>query len=128
MNTAFELTPDTVDVHVGKLIRARRRATHISQDDLASAIGVSFQQVQKYERGFNRVSASKLLAIARVLQVRVGTFFDDLEEAKAAPSILSEFGDFLALRGSPELVKAYRQLSADQRRVLVDLAQVMAGS
>lgn len=120
--------PDPIDLHVGRLIRARRRAIGVSQYDLAPAIGVTFQQVQKYEIGSNRVSASKLFAIAQALRVPVGSFFSDLEEVGADPSALSEFGDFLALNGSAELVKAYRNLSADQRRVLVDLAQVMAAS
>jgi len=121
-------TPDPIDIHVGKLIRARRRAIGVSQHDLAPLIGVTFQQVQKYEIGSNRVSASKLFAIAQALGVPVATFFADLEEAGADPSVLSEFGDFLTFNGSTELVKAYRHLSTDQRRVLVDLAQVMAGS
>lgn len=120
--------PDPIDVHVGKMIRARRRAIGVSQHDLAPAIGVTFQQVQKYELGSNRVSASKLFAIAQALGVPVASFFSDLEEAGADPSVLSEFGDFLVLNGSAELVKAYRNLTADQRRVLVDLAQVMAAS
>jgi transcriptional regulator with XRE-family HTH domain len=119
---------DPVDVHVGKLIRAQRRALGISQDQLAAAIGVSFQQVQKYEIGGNRVSASKLFAIGQALGVSVASFFNDLEDAGTETSVLSEFGDFLVLTGSAELVKAYRKLSADQRRVLVDLTQVMASS
>lgn len=118
--------PDPIDVHVGKMIRARRRAIGVPQHDLAAAIGLTFQQVQKYELGSNRVSASKLFAIAQALGVPSGSFFADLEEPGAAPSVLSEFGDFLALNGAAELVKAYRHLSTDQRRVLVDLAQVMA--
>lgn len=120
--------PDPIDVHVGKLIRARRRAIGMSQYELGPMLGVSFQQVQKYELGKNRVSASKLFAIAQALGVPVGSFFADLEEAGADPSVLSEFGDFLTFNGSTELIKAYRLLSADERRVLVDLAQVMAGS
>jgi len=120
--------PDAVDVHVGKLIRARRRAIGLTQDELALAIGVTFQQVQKYERGANRVSASKLFASAQALGVPVASFFKDLEETGVDPSVLSEFGDFLALKGAADLVRAYRNLSADQRRVLVDMAQVMAAS
>jgi transcriptional regulator with XRE-family HTH domain len=120
--------PDAIDVHVGKMIRARRRAIGVSQHQLAPAIGVSFQQVQKYELGSNRVSASKLYAVAQALGVTVGSFFTDLEETGADPSVLSEFGDFLVLNGSTELIKAYRDLTTDQRRVLVDLAQVMAAS
>ena len=120
--------PEPIDVHVGKMIRARRRAIGVSQHELAPVIGVTFQQVQKYELGSNRVSASRLFAIAQALGVPVASFFADLEEAGANPSVLSEFGDFLVLNGSTELIKAYRDLSADQRRVLVDLAQVMAAS
>lgn len=120
--------PEPIDVHVGRMIRARRRAIGVSQDVLASAIGVTFQQVQKYELGRNRVSASKLFAIAHALGLSVGSLFSDLEQSGAAPSALSELGDFLALKGSSELAKAYRNLSTDQRRVLVDLAQVMAAA
>lgn len=128
MSKAAAEVPDPIDVHVGKLIRARRRAIGVSQHELAEAIGLTFQQVQKYERGGNRVSASKLFAIGRALGVTVGSFFSDLEESGRDPSVLSEFGDFLVLGGSAELVKAYRSLSTEQRRVLVDLAQVMAAS
>lgn len=128
MRTVGPSDPDPIDVHVGKLVRARRRAIGISQHDLAKAIGLTFQQVQKYERGANRVSASKLFAVAQALGVPVASFFTDLEETGVDPSVLSEFGDFLTLNGSAELIKAYRQLAADQRRVLVDLAQVMAAS
>lgn len=119
---------DPVDVHVGKLIRARRRAIAVSQDELAAAIGLTFQQVQKYERGSNRVSASKLFAIAQALGVPAGSFFDGLEETGTDLSVLSEFGDFLTVPGAAELVRGYRKLSAEQRRVLVDLVQVMAPS
>jgi transcriptional regulator with XRE-family HTH domain len=120
--------PDPIDVHVGKMIRARRRAIGVSQHELAPAIGVTFQQIQKYELGSNRVSASKLFGIAQALGVAVASFFADLEEAGADHSVLSEFGDFLVLNGSTELIRACRDLSADQRRVLVALAQVMAAS
>ena len=128
MNTRFVPTPDPVDVHVGRLIRARRRAIGISQHDLATALGLTFQQVQKYERGANRVSASKLFAIAQALGVPVGSFFADLEGTGVDLSGLSEFSDFLTLQRSAELIRAYRNLSTEQRRVLVDIAQVMAAS
>lgn len=62
-------SPDPIDIHVGKMIRARRRAIGVSQHELAREIGVTFQQVQKYELGSNRVSASKLFAIAQALGV-----------------------------------------------------------
>ena len=70
--------PNPIDVHVGERIRRRRRALGISQDRLAEEIGLTFQQVQKYERGTNRVSASKLYQAARVLQAPVSYFFEGL--------------------------------------------------
>jgi len=70
--------PNPVDVHVGGRIRLRRRVTGLSQEDLARALELTFQQVQKYERGTNRVSASKLFAIADVMGVPVNYFFQGL--------------------------------------------------
>lgn len=70
--------PDPIDVHVGMQIRTRRRFLSISQEMLAAELGLTFQQVQKYERGANRVSASKLYRIAHALQCPVSSFFDGL--------------------------------------------------
>jgi transcriptional regulator with XRE-family HTH domain len=75
--TAFTI-PDSIDVHVGARIRDRRRELRLSQSDLAKALGLTFQQVQKYERGRNRVSASKLWYIAKALDVAVQWFFEEL--------------------------------------------------
>ena len=75
--------PNPVDIHVGSRIRMRRRVMGLSQDDLASQLGLTFQQVQKYERGTNRVSASKLFGIAAVLQAPVSYFFDGLAEPES---------------------------------------------
>ncbi len=75
--------PNPVDIHVGSRIRMRRRVMGLSQDDLASQLGLTFQQVQKYERGTNRVSASKLFGIAVVLQAPVSYFFDGLSEPES---------------------------------------------
>ena len=73
-------SPNPVDVHVGERIRRRRRALGISQDRLADQLGLTFQQVQKYERGANRVSASKLYQIARALQASIPYFFEGLPD------------------------------------------------
>ena len=70
--------PNPVDVHVGLQVRLRRKALKISQETLADALGLTFQQVQKYERGTNRISASKLYDIARTLQVSIAWFFEGL--------------------------------------------------
>jgi len=70
--------PDPIDIHVGKRVKLRRTLLHISQEQLASDIGVTFQQVQKYESGHNRVSASRLFDISRVLNCPISYFFEDI--------------------------------------------------
>ena len=76
--------PNPVDLHVGARIRMRRKLLGVSQEWLADQLGLTFQQVQKYERGANRVSASKLYEIARALQSSVAYFFEGLAETGAA--------------------------------------------
>lgn len=78
--------PHSVDIEVGKRIRMQRTLHRISQTELGNRIGVTFQQVQKYERGSNRVSASKLVEIANALDVDVRLFFDNIEETSPPPS------------------------------------------
>ena len=80
-------SPNPVDVHVGDRIRRRRRALGISQDKLAEALGLTFQQVQKYERGANRVSASKLYQVARALHAPIPYFFDGLPDPARATGV-----------------------------------------
>jgi transcriptional regulator with XRE-family HTH domain len=75
-----ERTPNPVDLHVGARVRMRRRLAGVSQEKLADALGLTFQQVQKYERGANRVSASKLYEIAAALQTPVAFFFEGLAD------------------------------------------------
>ena len=75
--------PDPVDVHVGLRVRELRKSCRLSQPALAQAIGVSFQQVQKYEMGANRISASMLYAIARTLKVALAVFFEGLPDPTA---------------------------------------------
>ncbi len=76
--------PDPVDVHVGGRIRLRRKTLSLSQQKLGHAIGLTFQQVQKYERGANRVGASRLFRLSQVLDVPVSYFFDDMSRETAA--------------------------------------------
>ena len=76
--------PSPVDVHVGNRIRLRRTLLQMSQEKLGDALGLTFQQVQKYERGANRVSASRLFDLGRVLEVPVSFFFDDLPGGNAS--------------------------------------------
>src|SRR5271154_3361246 len=86
-NPDQERAPNPIDVHVGLQVRLRRKELKISQEKLADALGLTFQQVQKYERGANRISASKLYEIARTLQVPIGWFFEGLtDQADEAPA------------------------------------------
>lgn len=77
-NVVTENGPDPIDVHVGQRIRLRRNLVGMTQEQLASSVGVTFQQIQKYERGFNRVSASRLFDIGHVLSVPISFFFQDV--------------------------------------------------
>ncbi|HEY3888858.1 MAG TPA: helix-turn-helix transcriptional regulator [Caulobacteraceae bacterium] len=78
-------SPNPIDIHVGLQVRLRRKALKISQEKLAEALGLTFQQVQKYERGANRISASKLYEIARALRVSIAWFFEGLSDPTAEP-------------------------------------------
>lgn len=78
--TASELGADPIDVHIGSRLRIRRNLVGMSQEELGHAIGVTFQQVQKYERGTNRISGSRLFDVACALQVPVSFFYEGIDE------------------------------------------------
>lgn len=82
-------SPHPVDLHVGRRMRLRRNLLGISQETLAHKLGLTFQQVQKYERGLNRISSSRLFDISKVLNVRVSYFFDEMDEDVSAGAPLS---------------------------------------
>ncbi|KPQ08198.1 MAG: putative transcriptional regulator [Rhodobacteraceae bacterium HLUCCA12] len=113
-----------VDVHVGKRIRHRRWMVGMTQQQLADAVGIKFQQIQKYETGMNRVSASRLWDIARTLSVPVGFFFEGLDQQAGA---VVE-ADLLASKEAMELVRAYFAIPEAQRKRLFDLAQVLSSA
>ena len=83
--------PNPIDVHVGNRIRLRRTLLGLSQEKMASLLGLTFQQVQKYERGMNRVGASRLWDISKVLEVPIGFFYEDMDKevAKQSPRMFS---------------------------------------
>ena len=113
-----------VDVHVGKRIRHRRWMVGMTQQQLADSVGIKFQQIQKYETGMNRVSASRLWDIARTLGVQIGFFFEGLGgEEDSQASIES---DILANKEAMELVRAYYAIPEAQRKRLFDLARVLS--
>jgi len=116
--------PHPVDIHVGKQIRHRRWLVGMTQQQLAEAVGIKFQQIQKYETGANRVSASRLWDIAETLGVDVAFFFDGLSRDEGGASTLPAgiTGDKEAL----DLVRSYYAIPENQRRRLFDLARVLS--
>ena len=122
--------PHPVDRHVGLHIRMRRKALGVSQEKLAEALGLTFQQVQKYERGTNRVSASKLYEIARALQTTVGFFYEGLEDdaTGAAQGFLgSNTQDFMLTPEGMELASVFPKIRrAGLRRKVLELVRAMA--
>ena len=120
---------DDVDLHVGKRLRRRRRPLGMTQQDLASQVGVRFQQIQKYECGANRVTSSRLYDLSRALNVSVQYFFDGIKPADAPVSAANDAermeGDILSQKETLELVRAYYRLSERPRRRLLELAKAL---
>jgi transcriptional regulator with XRE-family HTH domain len=122
--------PHSVDVHVGKTIRIQRLLRKVSQTELGDRVGVTFQQIQKYEKGSNRVSASMLVEIAGALSVDVRTFFDDLTAAAAnandnpAPS-----EEFVISREGVQLNAAFFSIKNEPlRKKILKLVQAIAST
>jgi transcriptional regulator with XRE-family HTH domain len=117
------LLPDPIDVETGARIRARRKSLNLSQSALANALGLTFQQIQKYERGLNRVSASTLVRIARKLDTRVAWLVGDEEASPGGARMFSHLG----MPGALELLEAFAKIpDADVRRAIVRLTKTMA--
>lgn len=120
---------DDVDLHVGKRLRRRRRLLGMTQQDLASQVGVRFQQIQKYECGANRVTSSRLYDLSRALNVSVQYFFDGIKPVDAPVSAANDAermeGDILSQKETLELVRAYYRLSERPRRRLLELAKAL---
>ncbi|MEM1432296.1 MAG: helix-turn-helix transcriptional regulator [Pseudomonadota bacterium] len=113
-----------VDVHVGKRVRHRRWMVGMTQQQLAEKVGIKFQQIQKYETGMNRISASRLWDIADALSVQISFFFEGLDaegEDGAAPK-----ADMMADKEAMELVRSYYAIPEEQRRRLFELARVLS--
>jgi len=119
-----------VDVHVGKRVRHRRWMVGMTQQQLGDIVGIKFQQIQKYETGMNRISASRLWDIAQALDVSISFFFEgfdgEVAPADAAPAQDAQRGDLLADKEALELVRSYYSIPEAQRRRLFDLARVLS--
>lgn len=116
-----------VDVHVGKRIRQRRWLVGMTQQKLAECVGIKFQQIQKYETGANRVSASRLWDIADALEVDVAFFFEGLKsDADTAGEHDTIPADMMGDKEAMDLVRSYYAIPENQRRRLFELARVLS--
>jgi transcriptional regulator with XRE-family HTH domain len=129
--------PNPTDKHVGSRVRMRRMMLAMSQEKLGDALGLTFQQVQKYEKGTNRIGASRLQQISQILQVPVSFFFEGAPSAQFAtrPDGMAEapsptyVSEFLATSDGLALTKAFMRINDSKlRRRIVDLVEQIAGS
>jgi transcriptional regulator with XRE-family HTH domain len=128
-------SPNPVDRHVGSRVRMRRMMLSLSQEKLGDALGLTFQQVQKYEKGANRIGASRLQQIANILHVPVSFFFEGApSQSLERPAGMGEapspsyVSDFLATSDGLALTKAFVRIKdAKLRRRIVDLVEAIAG-
>lgn len=123
--------PDPVDVHVGRRVRLRRKGLGISQAELAGHIGLTFQQIQKYERGSNRISVSKLYRIAEALRAPVSLFFEglpapDTVQTGKVDRLTEAIDRLLITPGGGEVAEAFIAMDPAVRRPFVGLAQAVA--
>ncbi|RAK61413.1 transcriptional regulator [Phenylobacterium hankyongense] len=116
--------PHPIDVHVGVQIRMRRKELRITQEQLAERLGLTFQQIQKYERASNRVSASKLWAIASALTVPIGYFYQGAEDPDS--NGLPAAADFMLMPEGLELAATFPKIKARKiRRQILELVGVL---
>lgn len=127
-------SPNSIDKHVGSRVRMRRMLMSMSQEKLGEALGVTFQQVQKYEKGTNRIGASRLQQLAGVLEVPVEFFFEGAPSSETTPAGFAEapaatyMADFLSTSEGVHLMKAFVRIKDGKvRRRVVDLVAAIAG-
>jgi len=124
--------PNLVDIHVGGRLRQRRMLLGISQEQLAEMLGLTFQQVQKYERGTNRISASRLFQLARTLDTPITWFFEDMDQEQAneqpEPAAAgTDETDPMSRRETLELVRVYSRIDDRKlRKKLYEMAKALA--
>lgn len=121
--------PNDIDIYVGARVRSCRESRGLSQDALARQIGISFQQLQKYEKGTNRISVGRLQLIARVLEIPIGQFFKGLDEQAALDneSSHSDAAQFIDALEGLELIRSFRRIkSPAARRQVLALVKTLA--
>ena len=112
-----------IDLHVGKRLRRRRRLLGLTQQQLAESVGIRFQQIQKYECGANRVSASRLFELAESLDVPVQYFYEGLSQRDEAANEPTLAADILSQKETVDLIRAYYRLGERPRKRLPELAK-----
>ncbi len=127
-----------IDHHVGQRLRQRRRLLGLTQQKLAEAVNIRFQQIQKYESGANRISASRLWSLSRALDIPVAYFFEGLNGRDPSdPAYMNgqsngvantNSGDVFNQKETIDLVRAYYNMKDEPRRKLLDLAKAMSGA
>jgi len=118
--------PDPLDIALGSRVRLRRKELDLSQDQLARAIGITFQQVQKYEHGTNRISFSRLVSICGVLDCSVSDLIGSLDKTKSSGAF-SRQAAYLSVPGASDLLEAYARVdSPKRRRAILTLARQLA--
>ncbi len=119
----------SIDLHVGRRLRRRRRLVGMTQQQLANSVGIRFQQIQKYECGANRITASRLFELSSALSVPVQYFYDGLNVAQTNTQVANDHDeispDLLRQKETRELIRAYYRLGERPRRRLLDLAKAM---
>ena len=128
--------PNPVDVHVGGRLKMRRVLMGISQEKLGESLDVTFQQIQKYEKGANRISASRLYDISRILSVPVQFFFDGIKHGKAArksesqiESEASRLVDLLSSADGAQFIRTFSEIEDDEiRQNIIDLVKSISDS
>jgi transcriptional regulator with XRE-family HTH domain len=121
--------PNSTDVHVGSRVRMRRMMLKMSQEKLGEALGITFQQVQKYEKGMNRISSSRLQQLCDILQVPVAFFFDEgiADKPERDTTALDDLRQFVASHEGLRLIQAFSQIKSDTlRRSIVSLVSELA--
>lgn len=121
-----------IDLHVGNRVRQRRRLLGMTQQRLADAVRIRFQQIQKYESGANRISASRLWALSKALDVPISYFFDGVEEGVFINGANNDLSadtplDVFQNKDTIALVRAFYTMNDEPRRRLLDLAKAMSG-
>lgn len=123
-----------IDLHVGRRLRQRRRFLGLTQQKLAEQVNIRFQQIQKYESGANRISASRLWSLSKALRVPVSYFFEGLDDEALGADLNGRNGcapnasqDVFSNKETIDLVRAFYNLDEEPRRRLLDLAKAMSG-